>query len=244
MPAASTTGNTPMPMPRPEQNDTALYRLMGWLSPSYPVGAFSYSHGIEFAVEDGLIRDRETLTDWIATVLTLGTGRADGVFLRETVIRAAAGDREGLAEIAALAAAFQGTAELAAESLGQGAAFMIATRAAWPAPLLDEAAEWIDSPIAYPVAVGLACAAHRIPLKASMLAYLHGFAANLVSAGVRLIPLGQTDGQICLRMLEPVACNARDAALSTPLDELGMATPMAEWTSMQHETQYTRLFRS
>ena len=233
-----------MPFSRPEHHDTALYRLLAWLSPSYPVGAFSYSHGIEFAVEEGMVTDRDTLVDWIATVLTLGTGRADGVFMREAIIRTSDGDKAGVAEIAELAAAFQGTAELANESLSQGNAFLRATRDAWPADLLEDAAGWIDGPCAYPVAVGIACAAHRIPLKGAILAYLHGFAANLVSAGVRLIPLGQTDGQLALRGLEPVVCNARDAALSTPLDELGTATPMVEWTSMQHETQYTRLFRS
>jgi urease accessory protein len=233
-----------MPFNPSEHNDTALYRLMAWLSPSYPVGAFSYSHGIEYAVEDGLVTDRDTLVDWIATVLMLGTGRADGVLMREIVIRASAGDGDGVAEIASFAAAFQGTSELAAESLGQGNAFLTATRASWPAPLLDEALGWVDGDCAYPVAVGLACAAHRIPLKGAMLAYLYGFAANLVSAGVRLVPLGQTDGQLALRALEPVVCNARDAALSTPLEELGTATPVVDWTSMQHETQYTRLFRS
>ncbi len=221
-------------------DDAALYRLMSWLSPSYPVGAYSYSHGIEYAVEAGLVADRGSLAAWIETALLLGSGQSDGVFFRETFHAVADANWDRLAEMAELACAFRASAEMAIESLGQGEAFLATTRAVWAAPALDR----LKPPIAYPVAVAAACAAHEIPLTSGLFAYLHGFAANLVSAGVRLIPLGQTDGQAAMRGLENAICCARDKALATPLDDLGTATPIIDWASMRHETQYTRLFRS
>ncbi len=220
--------------------DAVLYRLMSWLSPSYPVGAYSYSHGIEYAVETGLVADRGSLGEWIETALVLGSGQSDGVFFRETFDAVAEADWDRLAEIAELASAFRASAEMAIETLGQGEAFLATTRAVWAAPALDR----LKPPVAYPVAVAAACAGHEIPLEAGLFAYLHGFAANLVSAGLRLIPLGQTDGQAAMRELENAVCCARDGALATPLDDLGTAAPIIDWASMGHETQYTRLFRS
>ncbi len=221
-------------------DDGALYRLLSWLSPGYPVGAYSYSHGIEYAVEAGLVTSGDELADWIATALVDGTGRTDGVFFRAAFAAVAEGHHDGLAEVAELAAAFRASAELATESLAQGEAFLAISRAVWPAAGLDALAP----PVAYPVAVGAVCAAHGLGLESALLAYLHAFAANLVSAGVRLVPLGQTDGQSVVRALEQTVRAARDRALATPLDEPGAAAPVIEWTSMRHETQYTRLFRS
>jgi urease accessory protein len=215
--------------------DAALYRLMTWLSPSYPVGAYSYSHGIEYAVEAGLVRDRATLVDWIAHAVTHGAGLSDAALL------AAAWKGHDLDAVCALADAWRGSAEMALESRAQGAAFLAATRAAWPHPALDELALRRRGEIALPVAVGVAAAAHGITLEPALIAYLHGFAGNLVSAGMRLVPLGQTEGQRAIAALEPtIAAAARD----TPLDAVGTAAPTIDWCSMRHETQYTRLFRS
>ena len=215
--------------------DAALYRLMTWLSPSYPVGAYSYSHGVEYAVEAGLVRDRGTLVDWVAHAVKHGAGLTDAALL------AASWRGEDVTE---LADAWRGSAEMALESRAQGAAFLAATQAAWPHPALDELALRRQGEAPLPVAVGVAAQAHGVALDAALTAYLHAFAANLVSAGVRLIPLGQTDGQRALAALEPAVAAAAGTARGTPLDEIGTASPTIDWCSMKHETQYTRLFRS
>lgn len=220
----------------------ALYRVMSWLSPAYPIGAFSYSHGIEYAVEAKLVTDRATLVDWVGWILAQGAGRVDGMLFRAAY--QAAADPVRLDEISELGAALRGSAEMALESAQQGAAFLATTRGAWPDPRLDAfAAQRGAAPVALPVAAALACAG-RVPLDFALAAYLQAFAANLVSAGVRLIPLGQSDGQAAIAALEPAVADAAAAALTAPLDEIGSAAPMVDWTSMRHETQYTRLFRS
>ena len=218
--------------------DAALYRLLTWLSPTYPVGGYSYSHGIEYAVEAGLVRDRATLVDWIAQAVRHGAGLADAALL------AAAWRGEGLDTICALAEAWRGSAEMALESRAQGAAFLSATRAAWKHPALDELALARRGEIAFPVVVGVAAASHGVALAPTLTAYLHAFAANLVSAGVRLIPLGQTEGQRAIAALEPVVAETASHAMATPLEEIGTASAMIDWCSMRHETQYTRLFRT
>jgi urease accessory protein len=224
--------------------EAALYRLMTWLSPSYPLGAFSYSHGLEYAVELGRVRDRAGLSDWVATMIAAGAGRSDGALLAAAWRAAAAGDGTALDEVAALAVAWRGSAETALESRQQGAAFLAATRAAWPHPLLDALALRHRGEAALPVAVGVAAAAHGVPLAATLTAYLHAFSGALVSAGQRLIPLGQTDGQAVIAALEPVVAAAAASVIATPLDETGTAAPFIDWCSMRHETQYTRLVRS
>jgi urease accessory protein len=225
-----------MPSTMAMLTEAGLLRLLTWLSPAYPLGAFSYSHGLEFAVEEGLVRDRATLEEWIATVIAAGAGRSDAALF--AAAWRAVGDE--LCDIIALAAAWRGAGELALESMAQGAAFLATTRAAWPHPALDA----LPSPVALPVAVAAACAAHGVPLQPAVLGYLNAFAANLVSAGVRLVPLGQTDGQRVLAALAPVVAATTQRALATPLDEVGTAAPMLDWCAMRHETQYTRLFRS
>ncbi|WP_437681961.1 urease accessory protein UreF [Sorangium sp. So ce131] len=219
----------------------ALYRLLSWMSPAYPVGGFSYSHGLEWAVEAGLVTTAEQLRAWVATILGEGSGRVDAALLAAAY--RAKQDQE-LDEVAELAAALRGTRELALESAQQGAAFLTITRAAWPHPRLDAFAERHAGEAALPVAVGLAAAAHGVPLEPALAAYLHAFGSGLVSAGIRLIPLGQTDGQRVVAALEPVIAAAARRARETPLDHIGAATPMVDLSSMQHETQHTRLFRS
>lgn len=224
--------------------EAALYRLMTWLSPGYPVGAFSYSHGLEYAIEAGMVRDRATLTDWIAIVLAQGAGRSDGALFAAAWRAAATDDAETLDAVIELAAAWRGSAETALESAAQGAAFLGTTRAAWPSPLLDRVALRHRGAVSFPVAVAMAAAAHGIPLESALAAYLHGFASNLVSAGLRAIPLGQSDGQRAIADLETAVAAATAVALAASLDEIGTAVPVVDWCSMRHETQYTRLFRS
>jgi urease accessory protein len=222
----------------------ALYRLMAWLSPAYPVGAFSYSAGLEWAVEAGDISDAHTLRRWLAVMIGEGGGFCDGVFFVHAHRAATAGDDAGLRAVAELAAAFVPSKERLLETTAQGRAFVDATRAAWPCAALDRLqAAWLG-PIALPVAVGVACAGHGIPCGPALQVFVQALTANWISAGVRLVPLGQTDGQRVLAALEPDVAGAAQRALATPLDEVGSCAFRADIAGMRHETQYTRLFRS
>jgi urease accessory protein len=226
---------------------SGVYRLAVWLSPSFPVGAYTYSSGLEHAVEGGFVADADALYDWVAMMLRTGQGRVDADFFRDAYRSMADGDDEDLVAVIEMADAMRGTSELALESAAQGEAFLTAVRAAWPDARLDRLAELVAGMArkpAYAVAVGATAAVHDVPLRDALIAFLHAVAANLVSAGLRLVPLGQTDGQRVTARLEPVAVAAADAALARPREDIGAATPMVDWTSMQHEIQYTRLFRS
>lgn len=223
---------------------TSLYRLMAWLSPAYPVGAFSYSSGIEWAVEAGDIKDSATLSDWLSLMMSDGPGFCDAVLFVHAHRAAAKADAAHLREVAELAAAFAPSRERHLETTAQGRAFIEATRAAWPCETLSLLAATWNGPVAYPVAVAVACAGHAIAAEPALHALLHAVAANWISAGVRLIPLGQTDGQRVLSALEAVIAATAARALASTLEEIGSAAFRSDIASMRHETQYTRLFRS
>ncbi len=256
----------------PMTTNSSLYRLMSWLSPSFPVGAFSYSHGLEYAVEIELIKNRDDLVAWIATLLRHGSGLHDAMLFVAAWRALDANDHALLTEIFELSSAMRPTTELALETQAQGAAFARAIRDAWPHPVVDVATPTPNSSPqgggalpprsgllppppcgegrgggatpSYPLIVALCAHAHGIDMRDALAAYLHAFTANLISAGVRLIPLGQTDGQIALRLLEADVTAAADMAQILPLEEIGSTTPMLDYCSARHETQYTRLFRS
>jgi len=225
-------------------NGSALYRLMAWLSPAYPIGAFSYSSGIEWAVEAGDITDAASLKRWLAVMIADGSGFCDAVFFAHAYRAVTQSDEGALRAVAELAAAFAPSKERHLETTAQGRAFLEATRAAWPTPPLDCLLANSNGGVALPVAVGVASAGHRIALAPALRAYLQAFAANLVSAGVRLIPLGQTDGQRVLAALEHVVAASAERASGTALDEVGGAAFRADIAGMRHESQHTRLFRS
>ena len=252
----TTTTITPMlmttsePVPADAQSGmtadeaAALYRLMTWLSPSFPVGAFSYSSGIEWAVEAGDIADAASLRDWLAAMLTEGSGYCDAVFLAQAHRAASTRDDASLREIAELAAAFVPSRERQLETTTQGRAFIEIARSAWACEGLDKMVAACGSVIVYPVAVGLVSAAHAIPVAPTLHAFLHAVVSNWISAGARLVPLGQTDSQRILSALEADVVSTAQRALEASLDDLGSATFRADLASLRHETQYTRLFRS
>ncbi len=227
-----------------EAGHAELYRLLTWLSPSFPVGGFSYSSGTEWAVEAGDIKDAASLRDWLAAMLTDGSGFCDGVFLAQGHRAVEAGDHAALRDIVELAAAFVPSRERQLETSAQGRAFIEIARSAWNCDGLDQAVAACDGAVVYPVAVGIVSAAHAIPLVPSLHAFLHALVSNWISAGARLIPLGQTDSQRVLAALEPVVAETAARAIAATLDDLGSATFRADLASMRHETQYTRLFRS
>lgn len=215
-------------------HSTHLIRLLAWLSPAFPTGAYAYSHGLEWAVESGDIADGETLRVWLADVLAHGSGRNDAILLRHA--HRANADGDALAEIADLAAAVAPSRERRAETLNQGAAF-VAAAAAWHPPELPPR-------VAYPVAVGAMAGRHGIVEDTATAAYLQAFATNLISAAVRLVPLGQSAGLHVLAALEPVILQVSAATRAATLDDLGGCTFRSDLAAMLHETQYTRLFRS
>ena len=222
----------------------ALYRLMTWLSPSFPVGAFSYSSGIEWAVEAGDVTDATSLRDWLAAMLTDGSGFCDAVLLLQAHRAASAQDAVALHEIAELAAAFVPSRERQLETSTQGRAFIDIARSAWPSDGLDDLIVACGVGPVYPVAVGIVSAAHAVPLAPALHAFLHAVVSNWISAGARLVPLGQTDSQRILAGLESDVAATAKRALAATLDDLGSATFRADLASLRHETQYTRLFRS
>lgn len=222
----------------------ALYKLMAWFSPAYPIGAFSYSSGIEWAVEAGDVTSAETLLDWLDVMLRDGAGFCDGIFFAHAWRATSTADDAALTTIAELAAALAPSRERFLETTAQGRAFLEATQAAWPCTPVERLATQRDRPLAYPVAAGVAAAGHAIALAPALSAYLQALAANWVSAGVRLIPLGQSDGQRLITALAPAVAATTAKALDAALDDLGSAALRADLASMRHESQYTRLFRS
>ena len=235
-------------MPEAEEASlaTATVTLLAWLSPAFPVGAYTYSHGLEWAIEDGTVGRAADLEQWLGAVLRHGGGRNDAILFAHAH-RAAWDDRvQELRDIAALAAAFQPSRERHLEATAQGRAFLVAVSGAWSNDRLAHLAEVLgaDAAIAYPVAVAIAAAAHRIPIDMALVACLNAFVANIVSAGIRAIPIGQTDGQRVIAALAPVCREVAEAAAVADLDELGGMALRADIASMKHETQYTRLFRS
>lgn len=218
--------------------------LMIWLSPSFPVGAFAYSHGLEWAFECGDLHDAATLQDWLDALVCHGSLRNDLILFACAARAIEAGDDAALVEIAELALALANSAERRLETVTQGNAFVSALRAAWPCAEIDHLKQAWPGDVAYPLAVAVACAGHGLPLTAALEAYGLAFVANLVSASVRLGIIGQTDGQKITAALVPSVCAAAAEAGPATLEDLGGCAFRSDLASLRHETQYSRLFRS
>lgn len=210
----------------------ALLTLAQWFSPAYPLGAFAYSHGLESVVQRGDVHDATSLECWLRGVLECGSGRNDAIFL-SCAYRA--GSVEELAELDALCLAMAPSQERLLESVQQGSAFAKTTSAIWSDELPD---------MALPVVVGRAAHLRDLPLSETLQFYLHAFISNLVLAGVRLIPLGQTEGQLCLSNLQASCRKLAAEAVDVTIGDLGSSAFAADIASMQHEIQYSRMFRS
>ncbi|WP_292418069.1 urease accessory protein UreF [Mesorhizobium sp.] len=215
----------------------ALLRLMAWLSPSFPIGGFSYSHGLERAVHDGLIADRQHLAEWLETLVEMGSGWNDAVLFAESWRRAH--DGGDLHEVAALAEALAGSRERHLETMLQGAAFLKAA-SAWPCPALQR----LPADCPYCVAVGAVAGSHGIGLAEALSAFLQAFFSNLVQAAIRLGVAGQVDAVALLAGFESLALSAAARAANSSLDDLGGSAFISDIVAMKHETQYSRLFRS
>jgi urease accessory protein len=219
-------------------------RLMAWLSPTYPVGAYAYSHGLEWAVEAGDVRDAATLAEWLADVLERGAARNDMILLGEAHRAASAGDPAALSAVNDLALALAPSRELHLETSQQGRSFLDATGAAWPCPALEALAQALPGAVAYPVALGLAAGAHGMARGPLTAAYGLAFIQNLVSAALRVAPIGQSAGMRVIAALGPRIAALAESLASAGLDDLGAATLRLDLGSFRHETQYSRIFRS
>jgi urease accessory protein len=219
-----------------------LLKLLTFLSPAFPVGAFSYSHGLEWAIDSGTIRNAEALRAWLTDLLQLGGAWTDAVLFTEAYRAAAAADLSRLQAVAELASALSPSRERHLEATSQGHAFLDAISASWPCATAQSLLD--NGSAAYSVAVAAIAADHGIALEAALPAYLNAFTANLVSVGVRLIPIGQNAGLGILSALHPlIAATARRAENST-FDDLGSSTVLSDIASMRHEEQYSRVFRT
>jgi urease accessory protein len=221
----------------PEPGQASLLRLMAWLSPAFPVGSFSYSHALERAVHDGLVEDGESLTAWITALVEQGSGWNDAVLLAESHRLASQG--EPPLAVAELAEAMSGSAERHLESTLQGAAFLQAA-SAWPSAVVQA----LSASCPYCVAVGAVAGAHGVPLEGALTAFLQAFVSNQLQAAIRLSIIGQREAVGILAALEPMLIETAGRAARSSPDELGSSTLTAEIAAMNHETQYSRLFRS
>ena len=211
---------------------TDLVHLLTWLSPGFPTGGYAYSHGLEWAVEAGDVGDTPTLVAWTCDLLRHGTGWSDAILLRHAHRARDAAELDAVIEIAAASCSCR---ERRVETVAQGEAFAAAA-APWGCDL--------PAGIAYPVAVGALAARHGIGEAAACAGFLHAATANLVSAAVRLVPLGQMAGLSALSALQPVLLQVVTVTRDATLDDLGSACFRAEIAAMRHETQETRLFRT
>ncbi len=222
------------------RTDAGLSRLLAWMSPAFPTGAFGYSHGIEQAIHEGRVSDAESLIRWLEGVLELGAGWNDAVQLAEAHAAVTANDATRLVSAAELARALSPSAERLRESQAQGAAFLKAVEIGWPSPLLEP----LHGQAAYCIAVGAAAGAHGVALTDALTGLLQSFAANLIGASLRLMPLGQTGAVAVLAALEPsILALVRRADVSS-LDDLGGAAMLSDIAAMRHETLEPRLFLS
>lgn len=215
----------------------AMLRLLTWLSPSFPVGAFSYSHGLEFAVHDESVISCAGLAEWIEDLIGHGSLWNDAVLLAEAWRAVTEADGLRLRQAAEWAEAMAMSVERHLETMEQGRAFSRAAQA-WT----DICGQDFSMP--YPVAVGAATAAMKIGIEPVCVAYLHACAANLVSAGIRLIPLGQSEGTRLMASLEKLIIGVARKAAGSSLADLGSATFAADMAAMRHESLAVRLFRS
>jgi len=218
----------------------ATLRLLAWLSPAFPTGGFAWSHGIEWAVDHGDIKDGPTLQSWLETLLRHGSARTDAILLR--LAHRAANDPPALAALTELAIATAASHERHAESIGQGNAFIRAATSWSPAVLTALQQQAGDIP--HPVAVGALAGSKSVAEDLACAAYLQTLASNLISAAVRLVPLGQSAGLAVLAALEPTIAETAALTRSATEHDLGSAAFRSDLAAMHHETQYTRLFRS
>ena len=221
------TNTLKVPMYTP--TDSKLITVMQWLSPAFPIGGFAYSHGLEWAIDKGYVSNREELKKWISDLLEYGSLKNDAILIK-LVLKGS--DPK---EINELALALCSASERLSETQLQGGAFCKIMREVWSLEI-DE--------LTLPIALALAAKNESIDQNLVVPAYLHSFCSNLISVAMRLIPIGQTDGQKTLRQLSPLISDSVRAVAKSDKDDLGSACFLSDVSAMQHEYLQPRVFKT
>ena len=208
-----------------------LLQLLAFVSPAFPIGSFAYSHGLERAIDEGIVKSADDVREWIESLLTFGSGWNDAVLFSVTYDAS----EEARREIDELAQALAATRERALETSDLGQSFAKSAEV-----LLLKTTELQT----YPVVVAATCRELGIGKHEGLLAFLQAFSNNLIAVALRLVPLGQTNGLEIMRVLMPVIAETAARAMNSALDDLGSSTLLSDIASMKHETQYSRVFRS
>jgi urease accessory protein len=222
--------------------DLNFLSLLQLASPGLPVGAYSYSEGLEMLVEKGIISDSASLKHWLEAELRYGAIRLDAAVMVRAAQSANVDNITKLCYWNVWLSAARETQELRTSSwqMGRSLSQLLGKLQPEIMPVVNAVGE----PCNYAIAFGMAAAHWQINIQAALLAYLHSWASNLMTAGVKLIPLGQTAGQELLLDLQPLIITAVSEILALEDDQLSCCSWGLSLASMQHETQYTRLFRS
>jgi urease accessory protein len=225
-------------------SEFALSRLLQLASPALPVGAYSYSQGLERVAESGVVRDEATAGDWIAGVLRCGVARFEAPLLARVMAAVDAADWARLTALSELFIASRESSELRNETLQMGHSLRVLLDALEDVPLAVREALRGLGPVSFPVVWGCIAAAWKVPPRAAVTAYLWAWAENQVMAAVKIVPLGQTAGQRLLLSLGAVVEQVATEVSALDEDDWSNFAPGFAIASCQHETQYTRLFRS
>ena len=209
--------------------DSKLITLMQWLSPAFPIGGFAYSHGLEWAINKGHVSNREELQKWISDLLEYGSLKNDAILINLVL------QGSDPKEINELAMALCPANERLSETKLQGGAFCKIMGDVWNLE--------IDN-LTLPIALALAAKNESIDQNLVVPAYLHSFCSNLISVAMRLIPIGQTDGQKTLRELSPLISDSVRAVAKSDKDDLGSACFLSDVSAMQHEYLQPRVFKT
>ena len=221
------TNTSKVPMCTP--TDSKLITVMQWLSPAFPIGGFAYSHGLEWAIDKGYVSNREELKKWISDLLEYGSLKNDAILIK-LVLKGS--DPKEINEIAM---ALCPANERLSETQLQGSAFCKIMREVWSLEIDD---------LTLPIALALAAKNENIDQNLVVPAYLHSFCSNLISVAMRLIPIGQTDGQKTLRELSPLISDSVRAVAKSDKDDLGSACFLSDVSAMQHEYLQPRVFKT
>lgn len=234
-----------------------LLLLLNWMSPAFPIGAYAYSHGLEWAIESGDVSTPQEVEEWINDVITRGSGWNDAVLFAlsykqdvNELALALCSSQERYLETTHLGAAFESAAGIFASSKSPSALRATPPQrgkidSPYPPPAAGEVTRSAGGgSLTYPVAAARACKAMGISPDHALLAFLQGFSNALISVAVRLVPIGQTAGLEIMRNLMPViSATATRAATATQAD-LGSIALLSDVAAMKHETQHSRIFRT
>ena len=221
-----------------------LYTVLTWFSPSYPIGSYAYSHGLEYAVEEGLVKDPQTLLGWIRDLLFFGTGYNDSIIINSIYDSVANDNCVEFDYISQIANAIKPTKEIALESYQQGVSFKNILMDVYSNSNLTFYLNRLDDCITYPSVVGVAGGIFEVEKKLLLHSYLHAFTSNILSAALRIMPIGQTEIQKIIFQMKGNVEEMTNKSLGLSLSDLGSSVFISDWASSKHQNQYTRLFRS